>query len=277
MASAYAYCTLKNNQIEISRLPEILKSISGMNGRLDSVEAALASWTSDRKDLRDHLASLDRKFDKSLQRAQQHADQVTATLEGRIVSRIEKRNAVLDARLAGVESEGANTRRELTRLQRELTRTRQEIASVRHDAGRELTSLRADIVASDYTTKAVAGRLERERVDFEVPRNQTTEVVAGIGLKVTGTDVSRQQFSGWIQILPESRFLWVNAQSIQRPVPFYRLGDGERFDLVATRVSRDFVVGYLLIGGAQSLNVNTSVSQAGSLRSGSSPRTFSGN
>jgi hypothetical protein len=73
-------------------------------------------------------------------------------------------------------------------------------------------------------------------------------------LKVTDTDVRHQQFSGWVQLLPESRFLWVNEHGIHQPVAFYRQRDNQPFDLVVTRVTGDSIVGYLLkpAGAAQS-------------------------
>lgn len=263
MAGAYGYRTLKANQIEIGRVPGMLRSLSGVNERLGAAERALSAWASGQQQLQERVSSFEKKFGNSLQKARQHTDQVTAALEERVMSGIEERNVAVDARLAGMELENAKARRELTQLQQELASTRQEFASVRQETDQKIANLRVDIAGNDHATEAVAQRLERQRVDFEATRNRTTEVAPGIALNVADTDVSHQQFSGWIQILPEARFLWVNEHGIQRPVPFYRQKDGERFDVVATRVGRDFVVGYVLIGGAQSQNVETPMAQAG--------------
>lgn len=160
---------------------------------------------------------------------------------------MEERSAVVDARLDKVEAGEAAERVQLARLQDELANARQEIASLRQTSDCELAGLRQHMAGSDRTVEAITQQLDRQRVDFEAARNRETEVAPGVGLKVLDTNVRYQRFSGWIQILPEARFLWVNEHGIQQPVGFYRLQDGERVDLVVTRVARDSVVGYLLL------------------------------
>ena len=262
-AAGYGYRALKNDRIELARLPEMMRSLDSLNGRLAAAETALDAWTSDRQDLMVRLAGLERRVNSNLQQARKHADEVTAQFEERIVDDMEERNAVVDARLDKVEAGQAAEHAQLARLQDELASARQEIAALRQMTDRELAGLNQHVTGSDHQVEKIAQQLERRRVDFEAARNRETEIAAGVALKVNDTDVRRQQFSGWVQILPEARFLWVNEHGIQQPVAFYRERDGEQFDLVVTRVAKDSVVGYLLVPNAAGGNTDSPRAEAG--------------
>lgn len=52
---------------------------------------------------------------------------------------------------------------------------------------------------------------------------------------------------GWVRLLPEGQTLWLGWRSIEQPVVFYRQKDTASCELVATRVAKHSVVGYLLL------------------------------
>lgn len=246
-AGVYGYRTLKSMGVEVAQVPEIMKSLTGLSGRLQAAEQLIGAWAGDKQKLTDRLGALERRIGSSLQQAKKHADDATEQLEARMEDEMDERNAVEDDRLSKIEATQAADRVQLAQLQTELADTRQEIASLRQSSDREFASLNGHVEGSDRAVEALRHRLDRQKVDFEVAKNHDTELTPGVALKVTDTDVRYQRFNGWVQLLPEARYLWVNEHGIQQPLAFYRQPDNDRFDLVVTRVAGDSVVGYLLM------------------------------
>lgn len=270
-AAAYGYRSLKNNGIELAQLPGMIQSMTGLNQRIASIEATMATWTSDKQALLDRLGHAERKMNSNLQKARQHADVVTSQLEERIVDQMDGRTAIVDARLDKIEVGQTAQHAQLARLQDELASARREIAALRQTTDGELAGLQQHVAGSDQQVEKVAQQLERRRVDFEAVRNTETEIVSGVALKVNDTDIRHQRFSGWIQILPEARFLWVSDQGIQQPVEFYRERDGSQYELVVTRVVPNSLVGYLLVPNAAGEDARSPRAQSGATALASTP------
>lgn len=57
---------LLNNNMTLSQVPELLRSITTMGGRMDTTEAKLRDLTANWDGLTSHLAELGRKVDSSL-------------------------------------------------------------------------------------------------------------------------------------------------------------------------------------------------------------------
>ena len=77
--------------------------------------------------------------------------------------------------------------------------------------------------------------------------SRNRELAAGISLNVTRTDTARRTLNGWISFLPDRRTIWLKNQNALEPVVFYGSRDGEKRELVITNVTRNSVVGYLLL------------------------------
>jgi chaperonin cofactor prefoldin len=246
-AAGYGYRTLKNDRIDLARVPEMAQALAGLSARLEAAENAMRAWTSDKQGLTDRLGLLERKMNSTLQQARKHADELTAQVQAQLVDEMDERGAVVDARINKIEAAQVEEQTKLARLQGELASAREEIASLRQTSDREFAGLGQRMSTSDRAVEALEQRLDRQKVNFEVARNHTVELTRGVALKVLDTDVRYQRFSGWIQLLPEARYLWVDEHGIQQPVVFYRQQDGERLDLVVTRVAGNSVVGYLVM------------------------------
>jgi len=152
----------------------------------------------------------------------------------------------------------------LARLEQELGTVRddtvQQIAGARQEIrgemaqvdqrvaglGRELDGNRRDLAS-------LRDELGRDRVDFEVAKNRSSELAPGISLGVTRTDIRYRRFDGWVWLLPDRRTVWVRDQVAQRPVVFYSKVDHRPYELVITHVTGNSVAGYLLApSGSQS-------------------------
>ncbi len=268
VAAAYGYSTLRDAGLQISRVPEMIKSVTDLQTRLAAAEAAISNWTHDRQALVKRMTGLEHGLKSNLRQAHLYSDQVAGQLEKRIAERTQERNATVDARLSKIEASQGADRAQLARLENELASTRQEIASLQQTTASNLSSVRQQVAGNDRTIRKISEQLETHRVDFEAARNREIPIAPDVALEIRRTDVRHQNWSGWIRIQPENRFLWVNEHSIQQPVTFYRLEDGAKFDLVATRVARKTVVGYLLMPSGGVSPTTTSSTQSGTEGSG---------
>jgi hypothetical protein len=245
-AGVYGYRALKDAGIQLAQVPGMMNSVADLSGRFRSMEQTAGAWAGDKQKLFDRLGSLERRVNASLQKAREHADTVTDQLRTQIEDEMDERAAVADGRLDKLEVAQASNQAQFAQLRTDLANARQEIASLRRSSESEFASLHRNAEQTDRAVEALGRRFDRQRIDFEVAKNRDTAIIPGVALKVTDTDVRYQQFSGWIRLLPEARFLWVNEHGIHQPVAFYRQRDSQPFDLVVTRVTAESIVGYLL-------------------------------
>ncbi|MFB3922062.1 MAG: hypothetical protein ACE145_10085 [Terriglobia bacterium] len=245
-AAVYGYRVLRETGVGVAQLPAILRSTADLSTRVQAAEKSLAASAADRRRIGDRMNSLDREVKSGLRQATKHADKATQQLEARIEDQMDERSAVVDERVNKLEAAQAANRAQFDQLRADLDGARQEIAALRQSSEGQFASLSQRAEGSDRAVASLEHRLDRQKVAFEAARNHHTQITPGVNLKVTDTDVSRQQFSGWIQLVSEGRFLWVNEQGVKRPVEFFRQSDIREFDVVITRVNRDSVVGYLL-------------------------------
>lgn len=244
---AYGYRTLEKDHIQLSQVPDMLNSMFALRGRMDSAEAKILALSGDWSGLAERVGKLERRTSANLQLARKHAEDLTTQLEERVQGQMRVRDSLVDHRLNGLEAHQVSDREQLARLQEELGTTRQEIAAVRQDARAGLANLDAQTARNEQQVAEVARKLDYERVNFELAKARTYELARGISVHITRTDPSYQRYGAWVSLTPDGRTLWVERHGIEQPVVFYRQQDGERCELVVTRVARDSVVGYLLL------------------------------
>ena len=85
------------------------------------------------------------------------------------------------------------------------------------------------------------------RVTFEVSKDHSRRLSAGVSLGLTGTNVADHRVNGWMWVMPDRRTIWLHNQSAQEPVIFYGYLDGKQRKLVITSVTKNSVKGYLLL------------------------------
>ena len=261
-AVGYGTHLLQRGHIPLSQVPEMLQSVVALKGRMDAVEASLRTWSINWNGLRDRVAKLERTTNANLRLARKHSEQLTAQLEERLQKRIDQRAYLEDKRLSRLETAQQSEHAQLVQLQRDLARAQQETAEVRQETGREMAGVHQQIATDEREASAVAQKLAQpqlDRVDFEVVRDRTYELARGISLHITGTDARYQRYKGWVSLAPEGRTLWVYGQGIDQPLVFYRPQDGERCELVVTRVARASATGYFSLPADQGQNAKSPV------------------
>jgi hypothetical protein len=234
---------------------------------MDTTEARLRDVTGDWATLAQQVAALGTKTRSSLENARKHTEELVLQEQERIEEEIAERDQAINARLVQVESKQNAENERLAQVQdwvqKNLEGVRQEIATQREDSGRNLKALRQDVDQSRGDLQNLARKVEPQRVDFEVAKNKERELVPGISLTVTRTDARYQRFDGYLDLLENSRTLWLSKVAVQQAVPFYLKQGGQPYDLVVTTVNQDGVVGYLLVRKG-----NSSETTSGALRVG---------
>jgi sortase A len=86
-----------------------------------------------------------------------------------------------------------------------------------------------------------------KRVTFEVSVGHSRQLVPGISVGFTGTNVTHHRADGWMWVVPDHRTIWLRNLSAYEPVIFYGHQDGKKRELMMTSVTEKWVTGYLLL------------------------------
>jgi hypothetical protein len=114
-------------------------------------------------------------------------------------------------------------------------------------ARNEVSSLQNRALVNQDRVDALTYQVDRRRVDFELLKDRTDEVAAGIYLTINRTDVARQQVDGWLQIAGDGRIIWLQDAGAQHPVAFSSQGEERAYHVVFTQIGDRTAAGYLLI------------------------------
>jgi hypothetical protein len=277
----YYYSKFGNHNIQLAHLPGVLDSFAGANKRLADAEAKLAklgAWSINQDALGARLSKLEKletRLTANLRDTRKQTQGMIVKFQQEMQEELNRRTQVTDARLSQLESAHEAEHMQLAKLeeqmagvQREVASARQEIDGVRRDTSSDVASLRQQEAQSQTQLEAVTKKLARERVDFEVAKNETRELVPGIDLHVLRTNVSYQRFAGYVDFVPDSRVLWIENQGVEQPMVFRRKEGGEPYELVVTGVHRQGVAGYLLLPAAASADARASARSAVSTTAG---------
>jgi hypothetical protein len=270
----YEYPNLKRYQAQFTQFATTQnaaqnaaqKMIDGIGDQVKQTDAKIESWASDQQGLRDQIAKLRTTTRAQLDAAAKRAEESSLQVYRRVQAQIDDRLEGVHTRLAHLESSSATDQARVDALRSDLDQTRRDLAkqavdlaAVRQEVEqsgalheRQLASLQATEETARHDVDAIQQKLAVRRVDFEVTRSHSRELAPGISLNVTQTDTARRTVSGWISVLPDRRTIWLKSQNAQEPVVFYGSQDGEKRELVVTNVTRNSVVGYLLLPGDRS-------------------------
>jgi uncharacterized coiled-coil protein SlyX len=231
---------------QAGRLVAVEQALSGLGDRLAVTEATLSQWGSDWNGLVEKVEKLGRRINTSRElarnaekKAEEWARQTRVALE----AALEEQARAMDARLQQLESTEETDRTHLAQLD-------QQVADVRTEMGSGFDRLEEQLARGQDGAPALSRRMEPNRVDFEIAHEKTKEIVPGISLRLTKTNVSYQRFDGWLWLLADRRTVWVRQRSAQEPVRFYLKKSPEPYELVITDVTRDAAIGYLLVPAA---------------------------
>ena len=262
-AGYFGYLSLKKRNIQVSQL------FNGNQTRIDAIDQRIVSTEGKLRDLSSGwngvaqrvtaLEQFEDKVNHSVGQARQYAQNLTDRVHQQITAELNARTAVLDARLEQVESE---QKAEQARLAQSESELRQEIASVGDQTNRGFTVVRQEADNNARDIGSLSQRLDRKRVDFEVAKGRSTELVPGVSLQINHTNREYQRFRGSLWLLQDRRTMWLHDEGVNQPVRFYYKEGGDPCELIVTDVTQRSVIGYLLVPVQPSASVNAAVNDA---------------
>lgn len=264
-AGAWAWWAVGTYRGSFDLIPAMHDDLAAAGKRLDVAEAALKDWNAQRDAWALRLATVEGRLDGVVNAARKQAESVTARSQQRMQADLDRRTGSMQARLDAVQSAQQASDARVAGLQSQLQRVQsynqQELSRLREDLGHQgdvhtsgLANLDQRVATIDQQTgessrqlDAVRNKLARDRVDFELGVHHNREIAPGITLDVSHTDVLHQRYDGYVWVMPDRRTVWVRSQGLQKPLVFYSKADERPRELVVTRVTKNSIVGYLLL------------------------------
>jgi len=257
----YGYSNAQDYEDRFANLPDYEQTIQAVNQqvneRMNAAESKLASWADNWKGFGDRLTKVEQRVTSDMQLVRSFAQQQANEVHRQLVAEIDNRTEWVQTHMDRMESAQESQRVRIAQLQEELAGVHSElkeqneqIEMVRRDANREMDGIYERVAATRSDLDALAWESAKERVDFEMSRDEAFEPIPGVIVTLKNTNVPYQRVEeGWVQVVPDGRFLWIRSQGIQQPMVFYTQQDSRPYQLVFTRITRDGAVGYLVHPG----------------------------
>jgi cell division protein FtsB len=257
----YAYPILKRHETTLAQVVALPKVVNSLGEQVRGAEDKLQRWSDSQHELSDRVTKLGQRMEARMEAVRKQAKDSSAEILTRVQAQIENQKEAVEGRLVHLESASDNEQtrvaelqRELGQVRRDLSRQTEELSAVRrqveesganHD--RQLASLKDTQDRDRRDVNSLSRKLSVRRVDFEVTKNHSQELAEGVSLGVTGTDVRYRKVNGWMWLMPDRRTIWLKGQGAQEPVVFYGVKDGKKREMVITNVTKNSITGYLLL------------------------------
>jgi hypothetical protein len=242
----YGYRMVKNQDNQISQLfsgSQTKTALNTLGQRADAAETKLHDLTGNWQGIGQRMTKLEGRVGAEVKQSRTYAESLTQQLHQQMTAEMNARTSPLDARLRQVETEQTAQRAQMAKVEANL---KQDISAVREENGRDLSGVRQQEETNAHDVSALSQKLDRERIDFEMAKGQTKELVPGVSLRIRGMDPAYQRYRGALWLLQDHRTVWLRDQSVHEPVRFFHKDGGEPYELVVTDVTKKAVVGYLL-------------------------------
>ncbi|HWP84606.1 MAG TPA: hypothetical protein VNN17_05415 [Terriglobia bacterium] len=253
-ACLYGYYRLESDRSLLAGFPAVESSLRAMGQRVSTAEEMLRSWAGDWDGMNERLSKVERNSSAVLRQARDFATTQAAKVHQELQGELANRSQSLEKDLGELEAAQQQDQKLMANLRQEIAGVRQEtaarMAQTQEQTGQALSDLRRDVNRNREEFAAVARNLDRQRLDFEIRKDRTTEVAPGLTLTLSGFNVSHQQVEGRLHLIADGRILWIRGQGIQQPVRFYSRKDDRPYEVVFTRVSKDGAIGYVLAPAA---------------------------
>ena len=254
----YAFPKLKRHDSLVTETSGVKHSLQTLDGRLDQQNSKLAQWSARQEELQHQIADLRREMRSRIGAVKKQSGQSAEALFHRVEVDIAGQIDAIKTKVAGLESSRDADQAQIADLKNELSRVRDEMAAQKREfterlaengsaTEKELAALQISEDQGRKDVEAINRKLGIRRIDFEVSKGHNTELVPGISLNVSGTDIAYRRVTGWMWVLPDRRTIWLRDQGAQEPVAFYSNADGMKRELVITSVTKSSAVGYLLV------------------------------
>lgn len=244
--AGYGYSVMSNQNTQLEWLPSLAKSISAVRTRTSGLETNIKEWGDKQDKLAGHVQKLDDGWQARLDRVRQHAAELVANAYQKEREELNQKTAALNIQIAEMSSRQHADQVQMAQLEKELTNTRQELAFAKEQYIHELADVKEQQISNEREMASINNTLSTDQVNFEAQKDSDEEIVPGISLHLTGTDISHQQYAAWVWLADSGHRVWVRHQAIEAPVVLYPKAGGEAYELVVTRVSQKGVAGYML-------------------------------
>jgi len=218
---------------------------------VDATEEQLRSWTSEEASLGKRLSNVEKKASANLQLARRESRELATQVSQRLETEMNQRLGPVLARLGKIESSQEAEQARLEQLRTEVgslrNETAREMTAMRQENSRDFSDINQQVAWTRRDLHDFGKQIEFDRVDFEVSKNRTREVIPGISVRLMKTDPSYQRVDGYIQMVRDGHTLWVRGQGIEQAVSFFSQKENRPYELVFSRVNKDSAVGYILV------------------------------
>jgi chromosome segregation ATPase len=254
------YPTVRDRDESIAQMLGLRKATSALGERMESVEGGLNSVTTGLPVLIKNMNTLQDDMKSGLAAAQNQATQIGH----RIQQDVNRTMQSVQSRIAGVESNQREAAERVNQLQGQVAGLQRELTAIRAEAvsssetikalreaqqtsTTELSGLNKKVATSQASLNTLNTRLDRKRIEFNLPGKQARSIAPGIHFTVRRIDGGKQEVDGTLQVGPDSRNVTIRAQGVQKPVVFYMSNESRPVELVFTQVSKKEISGYILM------------------------------
>jgi hypothetical protein len=237
---------------ELMWLSGRVSSFSAVRDHANRLEATVREWNVRQESLKAQVHKMDAGWKSGFNDFRLRAAALEANANQREHNDLNQRTAALNAQIADISSSQHTEQARIAQLERELTSARQELASAKASYTRELAALRQQQASSQREIVSLNNVLSTDQINFEAEKNHDAEIVPGVLLHLTSTDIARQRYGGWIWLTQSRRRIWIRRQVIESPQVFYPVAGDEAYELVVTQVNTKDVAGYLLVPSSTS-------------------------
>jgi TolA-binding protein len=252
-AAYYGYWALNKQNVQIGQLFGSQAALNTLRERVDNAESRMQDAESRMREMRGGWEALGQRVKKlesfegsirnNLEQTRKYAETLSEQLHQQLSAELEARDSALDGRLSDVESEQKAQSSQIAQMEAAL---KQDVASIREVTDADLSSVHRQVEANARDLGVLSQRLEPKRVDFELAKGQTEELIPGVSVRISGMNPMYQRYSGSLWLLQDRRTLWVRDQSVHEPVRFFHKETDDPYELVVTDVTKKYVIGYLL-------------------------------
>ena len=250
-ACIFGYYKLQSNAALLADFPTVQSALNAVGQRVNAAEDQLRSWSGDWEGMNSRVSTMEKGAAANLRSARDYAVEQAAKVHHELQAEMDNRSQSVDANVSKLENANQKDREEIGQLGQEIASVRSEtidqLAQSKQESGRVMGDLQSAISRNRDEFDVMARSLDRERLDFEIGKDQTYEVAPGVTLTVSNTNVGYQRVEGRLHVIADGRILWIRGQGIQQPVRFYTMNDDRPYEVVFTRVHQDTAVGYVLL------------------------------
>lgn len=267
-AAWFVYPTVKGQENVVAEMLGLQDLAKSMGQHVQSLEIQLDKSTAALPAMADRMDKLQASMKSSLQSVRSQASAAANDIGKRLKQDLDRSLQAVQSRMAGIESNQHESAARVMQLQDEITGLKRELAGMREQnvnsaekaaesvqqlreqqevSGKELSGLGQRLGSSQAALDALANRVDRQRVDFNLPNSQPRQIAPGITLLVSRVDVKKQQFDGLLMFGADAKNLILRRHDTQDPIAFHAAGDNRPVELVVTQVSKNGASGYLVM------------------------------